>query len=48
MKSYIKGFLSGAMFTTAITILTASNPIQLDAIESEIIKIWENDKHKIA
>ena len=44
MKSYIKGFLSGAMFTTSITILTASNQIQLDAIESEIIKIWEKEK----
>ena len=44
MKSYIKGVLSGAMFTTSFLILTASNPIQLDAIESEIIKIWEKDK----
>ena len=44
MKSYIKGVLSGAMFTISLLILTASNPIQLDAIENEIIKIWEKDK----
>ena len=44
MKSYIEGVLSGAMFTISYLILTASNPIQLDAIESEIIKTWEKDK----
>ncbi len=44
MKSYIKGVLSGAMFTISLLILTASNPIQLDAIENEIIKIWKKDK----
>ena len=36
MKSYIKGVLMGNVHN--IIPITASNPIQLDAIESEIIR----------
>ena len=41
MKSYIEGFITGTVFIGSFFIFTGSNSSQLNAIENEIIKIWE-------
>ena len=44
MKSYLHGFLSGTVFICSFFIFIGSNSSQLNAIENEIIKIWETGK----
>ena len=44
MKSYIQGFIAGALLISSFFTLTASDYPQIDAIEKEIMKIWEKEK----
>ena len=44
MKSYFKGFITGSVFISSFFIFIGSNSPQLNAIENEIIKIWEQKK----
>ena len=44
MKSYLKGFITGSVFISSFFIFIGSNSPQLNAIENEIIKIWEQEK----
>ena len=44
MKSYFQGFITGSVFISSFFIFTGSNSSQLNAIEKEIIKIWEQEK----
>ena len=44
MKSYLEGFITGTVFISSFFIFIGSNSSQLNAIESEIVKIWEKDK----
>ena len=44
MKSYIQGFITSTLLITSFFTFTASDNLQLDAIEKEIIKIWEKEK----
>ena len=44
MKSYFQGFITGSVFISSFFIFTGSNSSQLNAIENEIIKIWEQEK----
>ena len=44
MKSYIQGFITGALLISSFFTFTASDNPQIDAIEKEIMKIWEREK----
>ena len=44
MKSYLQGFITGTVFISSFFIFIGSNSPQLDAIENEIMKIWEKEK----
>ena len=44
MKSYLQGFITGSVFIGSFFIFIGSNSSQLNAIENEIIKIWEQEK----
>ena len=44
MKSYLKGFVTGSVFISSFFIFIGSNSSQLNAIENEIIKIWQQEK----
>ena len=44
MKSYLKGFITGSVFISSFFIFISSNSPQLNTIENEIIKIWEQKK----
>ena len=44
MKSYIQGLITGTLLITSFFTFIASNYPQIDAIEKEIIKIWEKEK----
>ena len=44
MKSYIQGFITGTLVVSSVLTFIASDYTQLDAIEKEIIKIWEKEK----
>ena len=44
MKSYLQGFITGSVFISSFFIFIGSNSPQLNAIENEIIKIWEQEK----
>ena len=44
MKSYLQGFITGSVFISSFFIFIGSNSSQLNAIENEIIKIWEQEK----
>ena len=44
MKSYLQGFITGSIFISSFFIFIGSNSSQLNAIENEIIKIWEQEK----
>ena len=44
MKSYLQGFITGTVFMSSFFIFIGSNSAQLNAIENEIIKIWEQEK----
>ncbi len=44
MKSYIQGFTTGTLLVTSFFIFTASDYPQIEAIEKEIMKIWEKEK----
>ena len=44
MKSYLQGFITGTVFMSSFFIFIGSNSPQLNAIENEIIKIWEQKK----
>ena len=44
MKSYIQGFITGTLLITSFFTFTASDHPQIDAIEKEIMKIWEREK----
>ena len=44
MKSYTQGFITGTLLITSFFTFTASDNLQIDAIEKEIMKIWEREK----
>tara|TARA_B100000900_G_C20295165_1_gene599823 strand:+ start:322 stop:633 length:312 start_codon:yes stop_codon:yes gene_type:complete len=44
MNSYLQGFITGTVLISAFFIFTGSNPAQLEAVENEIVKIWEKEK----
>ena len=44
MKSYMRGFFTGTLLITSFFTFTASDNLQIDAIEKEIMKIWEREK----
>ena len=44
MKSYLQGFISGTIFMSSFFIFIGFSSPQLNAIENEIIKIWEQEK----
>ena len=44
MKSYLQGFITGTVFISSFFMFIGSNSSQLNAIENEIIKIWEQEK----
>tara|TARA_B100000963_G_C22059685_1_gene423276 strand:- start:198 stop:509 length:312 start_codon:yes stop_codon:yes gene_type:complete len=44
MKSYLQGFITGTVFMSSFFIFIGSNSPQLNAIENEITKIWEQKK----
>ena len=44
MKSYVQGFITGTILISSFFIFIGSNSSQLNAIEDEIIKIWEKEK----
>ena len=44
MNLYLKGFMTGIVFMSSFFIFIGSNSSQLNAIENEIIKIWEQEK----
>ena len=44
MKSYLQGFITGSVFISSFFIFIGSNSPQVNAIENEIIKIWEQEK----
>ena len=44
MKLYIQGFITGALLISSFFTFTASDYPQIDAIEKEIMKIWEKEK----
>ena len=44
MKSYLQGFITGSVFISSFFIFIGFNSSQLNAIENEIIKIWEQEK----
>ena len=44
MKSYIQGFITGTLVVSSVLTFIASDHPQLDAIEKDIIKIWEKEK----
>jgi len=44
MKSYFQGFITGSVFISSFFIFIGFNSSQLNAIENEIIKIWEQKK----
>ena len=44
MKSYLQGFITGSVFISSFFIFIGSNSSQVNAIENEIIKIWEKEK----
>ena len=41
MKSYLQGFITGSVFISSFFIFIGLNSPQLNTIENEIIKIWE-------
>ena len=41
MKSYMQGFITGGVFVISLFIFIGAKSPQLDAIENEIIKIWD-------
>ena len=43
MKSYLKGFIAGTVFISSFFIFIGSNSPRLNAIEDEIIKIWDKE-----
>ena len=43
MKSYLQGFITGTVFISSFFMFIGSNSSQLNAIENEIIKIWEKE-----
>ncbi len=44
MNSYLQGFITGTVLISAFFIFTGSNSAQLEAVENEIVKIWEKEK----
>ena len=44
MKSYLQGFITGSVFISSFFIFIGSNSPQINRIENEIIKIWEQEK----
>ncbi len=44
MKSYIQGLITGGVLVFSFFLLMGSNNPQLDAIEKEVVKIWELEK----
>ena len=44
MKSYLQGFITSTLLITSFFTFTASDRPQIDAIEKEIMKIWEREK----
>lgn len=44
MRSYIQGFITATLLTTSFFTFSASDHPQIDAIEKEIMKIWEREK----
>ena len=44
MKSYLQGFITGTVLIISFFMFIGSNSYQLNAIENEIIKIWEKEK----
>ena len=44
MKLYIKGFITGALLICSFFTFTASDYPRIDAIEKEIMMIWEREK----
>tara|TARA_B100000242_G_C42771722_1_gene359382 strand:- start:206 stop:517 length:312 start_codon:yes stop_codon:yes gene_type:complete len=46
MKSYIQGFITGTLVLGSFFTFIASDYPQIDAIEKEIIKIWEKEKNQ--
>ena len=44
MKSYLQGFITGTAFISSFFMFIGSTSSQLNAIENEIIKIWEKEK----
>ena len=43
MKLYIKGFITGALLLSSFFTFTASDYPRIDAIEKEIMMIWEKE-----
>ena len=43
MKLYIQGFITGALLISSFFTFTASDNPQIDAIEKEIMKIWDKE-----
>ena len=44
MKLYLQGFITGTVLIISFFMFIGSNSSQLNAIENEIIKIWEKEK----
>ena len=44
MKSYLQGFITGTIFMSSFFIFIGFSSTQLNAIENEIMKIWEKEK----
>ena len=44
MKSYIKGFITGGILVFSIFLLMGSKNLQVEAIEKEVVKIWELER----
>ena len=43
MKSYMQGFITSTLLVTSFFTFSASNRPQIDAIEKEIMKIWDKE-----
>tara|TARA_Y100001970_G_scaffold259537_1_gene340624 strand:- start:111 stop:416 length:306 start_codon:yes stop_codon:yes gene_type:complete len=44
MKSYIQGFITGGILVFSFFLLMGSDNTQVNAIEKEVVKIWELEK----
>ena len=44
MKSYIQGFITGGVLVSSFFLLMGSDNPQINAIEKEVVKIWELER----